>query len=343
MTQIQLNINGAAYEGWQRINVVRSLEALAGRFEVEVTDKRPFPIPRGGFVELFLNENLIITGYTDSLEVGIDANSHTLRITGRDKTADLIDCSALVDSQEMNNASLQEIIEEVIAPFGINAQFEVAPSEVFKKFSFQQETSFEAIERACRLRGVFANSNEFGEIVIQQYGQKRAGDGLFMGKNILSARSTYNDQDRFSLYKVYGQQPGDDNTSPEASTGPEGEASDRGVSRYRPLIIMSEGAVDDALAQRRAEWEATVRAARAVSTNITVQGWEDKNGNLWRENTLARCYLPESGIDNDMLIKEVMFNLDNENGEKCSMVLVRPDAYQKQPDIEKEEFNSVEL
>lgn len=337
MSEIELRINGDAYTGWQRLSVVRSIETVSGRFEIEVTDKSPFPIPRSGAVELFLYGEKIISGYTDSIVPEITSDAHGLTITGRDKTGDLVDCSALVDSQELLKVTLREIIEDVISPFGISAIFKTDPAEVFKKFSFQEETAFEAIERACRLRGVFASSDADGNLVIQEYGAARAPAGLKIGENILSARAVLNEKDRFSTYYVYGQQPGDDNTSGESAAGPSGQANDLGVSRYRPKIIIAEGAVDAGLAQQRAEWEATVRAARAVSTEVTVQGWTADGGGLWRENRIARTYIPQNGIDGDMLIKEVSFSLDDKNGEKTRMILVRPDAYEKQPDLKEEE------
>lgn len=337
MTRIQLNLNGAGYTGWKKLSVVRSVEALAGRFDIELSDKRPFPVPRGGAVELLLYGNTIITGYTDSLSVDIASDDHILNISGRDKTGDLVDSSSLVQSQEMNNVTLREIVEAIVEPFGVTAIFQTNPTEVFKKFSFQQETAFDAIERACRLRGVLASSNEKGEVVIQKYGQSRTIAGLALGENILRAAVTYNDTERFSVYKVYGQQSGDDNTSPEASTNPNGESRDLAVTRYRPKIIIAEGNVDNNIAQQRAEWEAAIRAARAVSVEVTVAGWTDDGGGLWRENRLVRTKILPLGINGDMLIKEVSYSLDDKNGEKTRLILVRPDAYEKQPDIEKEE------
>lgn len=337
MTRIQLDLNGTAYVGWKTVSIVRSVETLAGRFDIELTDKHPFPVPRGGAVELKLYGKTIITGYTDSLRIGMDANSHTLSIAGRDKTGDLVDCSALVKSQEMVNVTLRDIVEAVAEPFGLEAIFETDPPEVFKKFSFQEETGFEAIERACRLRGVLASADEKGTIIIQKYGQKRAPTGLEVGGNILSVQATYNDADRFSVYKVFGQQAGDDDTSAEASTRPAGEARDLAIKRYRPKIIIAEGNVNDAVAQDRAEWEAAIRAARAVSIEVTVAGWQADEKELWRENRLVRTKIPQHSIDGDMLIKEVSFTLDDRTGEKTRLVLVRPDAYEKQPDIEKEE------
>lgn len=340
MSKVQLNISGAAYQGWQSVSVVRSVETLAGRFDLKLTDKMPIPVPRGGAVELYLYDQRIITGYSDSLSVGVSASEHTLSISGRDKTLDLVDCSAMVDSQEMHNVTLREIVEALCEPFGINSIFEIDPPQIFKKFSFQEESPFEAIERASRLRGVLATSNENGDVIIQKYGQKRAGSGLELGVNVLSASVDFNDADRFSEYRVFGQQAGDDDTDPVASSRPNGLARDLAIKRYRPKIILAEGNVDNGVAQDRAEWEAAIRAARAVSVEVTTHGWQDDSGALWRENILVRTKIGALGIDGDMLIKEVSYTLDDKNGEKARLILVRPDAYEKQPDLEDEKIGT---
>lgn len=336
MNKIELKIDGYSYTGWQKINVVRSIEALAARFDITLTDRSPFKIPRGTEITLLLYGEVVITGYVDTLEATTAPEAHSLTITGRDKTGDLVDCATLVSSQELINVTLREIIEQVIQPFGILAIFETEPPTIFKKFSFQEETAYEAIERACRLRGVFASTDTAGNLIIHQYGTERAGDGLIMGKNVLSATSRFDEKDRFAEYRVYGQQPGNDNITAQAASQPQGFATDLGITRYRPKIVIAEGAVDDEISQQRAEWEAAVRAARASSVTVTTVGWQDKTGGLWKVNTLVPCELPQNRIEGDMLIKETRFTLDDNAGEKAELMLVRPDAYITQPDIEAE-------
>lgn len=336
MNNVELKIDSKTYSGWKDLKIVRSIETLAGRFEMSLTNATPFPIPRGGAVELNLYGTPVITGYSDTIEASIGKDEYGLNTTGRDKTGDLVDASALVDSQEMLNVTLREVIESLIEPFGIKAVFEVDPPERFPKFSFQEETAYEAIERGCRLRGVFASSNRSGEIVIQEYGKTRAGAGLVLGQNVLTVRTNFDESKRFSEYRVYGQQSGNDNITAESSAAPEGSAIDLGVERYRPLIIVAEGSIDSAGGEARAEWEAAVRAARAVTSEVMVQGWRDGNGDLWEENKIVPCEMSRAGIDGDMLIKEVSYTLSSEGGEKTSLLLVRPDAYIRKPEIEGE-------
>lgn len=338
MPEIQLIIGGTAYMGWQELEVVRSIDTLAGRFKLKLTSIHPLPAPRGKECELFINGKRIIFGYTFTINVDVSKNRHVLTIAGRDKTADLVDSDVLVESQELHGLTLRELVETIIKPFGVPAIFETDPPEKFKKFSFQQESAFEAIERACRMRGVFPSSDADGNLVIRAYGATRSDVGLVMGENVLQASAGYDDTDRFSVYQVFGQQPGTDGVDEEAAAGPSGTARDLAVTRYRPKIIIAEAAVDSGLAQQRAEWEATVRAAKAVGLTVVVQDWsQTEGGELWRENLLVRTNVPQLGINGDMLVREVTYTLNDDEGTLTSMALVRPDAYKKQPDLEAEE------
>lgn len=342
MTDIYLKIDGYKYDGFESINIVRSIEALAGRFEISLVDKKPIPVPRSGACQILYGDQIILDGYSDQIIKEINASEHTLEIQGRDKTADVIDCSVLVESQEMIDVSLEDIIREVAGQFNIEAIFQNSPSEKFRKFSFEQETGYEAIERACRLRGVFASSSRDGKITIRNFGDKRSAQGLEMGKNILSSRTTHNDKDRFSDYYVFGQQPGGDTISPTAASKPQGFARDLGVKRARPLIVIAEGAVSEDIAKKRAEWEASVRSARSSSVICQVKGWADADDNLWEENSIVRCKMPDHGIDGDMLIKEVNYSLSEDQGRRTKLTLIRPDAYKLQPDIKESQVDLYE-
>jgi len=336
MADVRLVIDGVAFLGWQEVSVVRSIEALAGRFTLRLTEMVPNPVPRGKSCELYLEGKLIISGFIYTAQVNVTDNRHTLNISGRDKTGDLVDADALVLSQELIDVTLRQVVELLTEPFGIPCIFETDPPEKFKKFSFQQESAFEAIERACRMRGVFATSDENGNVVVRNYGATRSETGVTMGVNVLSAEAGYDDTDRFSLYQVYGQQPGTDGVSAAEAAGPSGQARDAGITRYRPKLIIAEAAVDSGLAQKRAEWEAAVRAARAVSCTVQVAGWTHESGELWRENQIVSAKLPHHGIFGDMLIKEIAYSLNDNEGTRTTMQLVRPDAYTKQPDLEAE-------
>lgn len=337
MPDVQLEIGGTVYSGWEELTVSKSIEAIAGKFTLAVSSLDPFPILAGDECKLSLDGEVVITGWVDSVAADIDSSNRTVSVSGRDKAGDLVDCSALNDSQEFNDISFKSLMEKLVAPFGLKVT--VIPSlEKFTKFALQQETVFSAIDRACKLRGVFPNSDNEGNIVFAEYGKTRSETGLALGQNVLSGSSSFDHTDRFRDYYVYGQQPGGENVYGDAAAKVDGKAKDSKIARYRPLIIVAEGAVNLGVAQQRAQWEAAVRAARAITLTVTVQGWKKApDAGLWQVNEIVSCDLQQLGVGGDMLIKDLSYKISNGGGVTTEIGLTRPDAYIKQPDLEAEE------
>ena len=94
---VRLEVDGKLYGGWKDIEINRSLEQCAGTFKLSVTDRWPQQsqsrqVPAGASCRVLVNGASVITGYVDDVEVSYDPNGHTYSVTGRDKTADLVDC-----------------------------------------------------------------------------------------------------------------------------------------------------------------------------------------------------------------------------------------------------------
>ena len=100
---LTLIAGGKSLTGWQRVSVTRPLAAIPARFSIEVTEK----YPTGGDIDLKagtpcaiqIGGDLVLTGYVDRYASSISAwSQHTIRVEGRSKSEDLVDCSALVPS-----------------------------------------------------------------------------------------------------------------------------------------------------------------------------------------------------------------------------------------------------
>ena len=333
MPEIKLQIKGVNYTGWESVQISRSIEALSAGFRLEISDYTPLTIRPADECKVYADNDLILDGYIDTVDISTNSIQNIINISGRDKTGDLIDASAVNDSQEFIDIDFKTLLETIAKPFGINVTLDIA-IEKFKKFSLQQESAYEAIERAARLRGVFANSTPDGNLAIYAYGKTRANTKLEAGVNILSYSVNYNFIDRFNKYIVRGQNSGTDTYFGEDAAAPEGIALDKNIKRYRPLIVLAESNIDSAKATERAQWEATVRAARSTEINCTVQGWrQSENGSLWQVNQLINVKIPQHGIDTDLLIKSVEFTKDNNSGTLTQLTLVNKNSYIKQPEV----------
>ncbi|MGN7832667.1 phage baseplate assembly protein [Pseudoxanthomonas sp. 22568] len=331
MAEITLDIGGTAFGGWKSVQASTSLEDMSGQYTLGLSERwpeqsSPLVIPEGAFARLRIDGEAIITGYVDSIDHGHDGHAHDLSVTGRDSTADLVDCSAVHAKGEWRNARLDVIARDLVKPFNIRVIVEGDIGAPFPVWTIEPgETVFSTLERASRQRGVLLTSDGQGALVIGKPGTTKVPTALRTGDNVLSMRSRNDQGDRFSEYIVKGQMAGTDDAYGEAAAAVRARAADAGITRHRPLIVIDEDQGDIAGFQRRAKWEATVRAARGLTIECTVQGWKHAGG-VWRKNTLAQVYDEVLRIDRELLIRDVEYLLD-EGGQRCQMVLTPREAY----------------
>ncbi len=332
MNGLELKVGGSFYGGWKSVRVQRGIEQIAGAFSLGVTEKwvgtpTPRPIHPGEPCQVLMDGEPVITGYVD--EVGPDYNgtSHGISVEGRDKTADLVDCSAIYKSGQWKGRSLAQIARDLCEPFGIRVIEEAPVPETFASFNIQEgETVFECLERAARMRGVLLVSDGLGNLVITRSGREKAAATLEEGVNILRARGTFSQRERFSRYIVKGHGREIDDTFGEGVTGASGEARDDAITRYRPLIVLAEDG-GHASFSRRAEWERNVRMGRGSRATVTVQGWRRSDGVLWTPNTRVNFTSPLIHADFEALIVSCTYTLD-EGGTLTELELCRPEAFE---------------
>ncbi len=334
---VVLTVGGAEHRGWKTLQVKRSLEELAGSFELTVSDRWPGSaagkkIVDGQAASVSIDGELLISGFVDVVEPRIDGHSHEITFKGRDRTADLVDCSPPIEPGEWQGLGLRDLVAAIAEPFGIAVSAAVDLGDPFAKFRLEQgETAFEAIDRACRQRKVLATSDGRGALVLTRAGSSRAAIALRVGDNILAAGGSYSQRDRFSRYRIKGQQPGDDAWSETTAAHVEAEATDPGVTRYRPMTVIADHPGGQATAQDRVDWEARTRAARGRRIEITVQGWRQGSGGpLWRPNVLVDCRHPDLGVEGDLLVAAATFER-SDAGTVTRLSLLPPDAFLPEP------------
>lgn len=361
--------DGKTFDSWERVRITKSMNTLSAGFEVSMSDKwrqsgERWPLKPGEPVTVYVGTNQVLTGYIDKLDVEVSNDDRSMTITGRDKTADLVDSSAYQTTNEFRKIKLEDLAKKFATElFNIKVITNADTGAPFERFSIKAgETIFELLDRAAKLRGVLLQSDEKGNLVITNRGGGNAdiinsssvlasaqsalkaaaiaelgkgvsiGADLVQGENILTAQASYNDTDRFATYIVKGQSQGTDLFNGPQVTKIEATAFDQAITRRRPLIIIAETSVDKKAAQRRANWEATVRAAKAIDVSITVQGWFRKDGKLWSVNDLVNVNAGFIGLSDQqkLLITTVTFTKD-QSGTITELSLTRPDAFQLNP------------
>jgi prophage tail gpP-like protein len=332
---VTLSVNGKDYAGWESVNISRSLDAIAGRFELATTDvwkenNKPWDIVPGDKCQISIDGTAVINGYVDSATPAYSAQGHGITISGRDKAGDLVDCSAVVKSYEIQNKTLKQIIDMLVSPFGITCSVDsgVDVGSAFRTFAIQPgETVWMAIQRAARQKFMLVTASGDGNIKISDIATQTADVDLKEGDNILTASGEYNFQNRFSIYLINAQLTSNDGETP-GMINVTGRATDSGINRYRPKILSSEIMDQTQTAGQRAKLEAQTRAANSTRVNVSVAGWKQTpTGKLWGVNLLTRLTSPMLSLDEDLLINAVTFALSDGDGFTTSLGLVRPEAY----------------
>lgn len=361
--RVTLLVNGVDYGGWKSVRIGAGIERQARDFELAVTDRWPgSDIPRrvapGDLCRVRIGSDLVLTGYVDSTPISHDGSTVTISIKGRSKTADLVDCSAIVEPGQFKGRTVQQIAAELATPYGIEVVAAVDTGAAIADHQIQQgETAFESIDRLLKLRALLSTDDAEGRLILTRAGSARAATDLVVGQNVLTGSADLDFKDRFSEYRVKGQRTAevaassddeedDDDADGSDASGPDIAAltdsaaattqvlsthTDSGVTRRRVLVIVADGQPDGATARDRARWEAAYRAGKSYEAMYTVQGWRQAGGQLWLPNQLVRVKDPIIGFDLDMLIAEVTFSL-SESGTTTTLKVAPKAAYELLPE-----------
>ncbi|EAO7539979.1 baseplate protein, partial [Salmonella enterica] len=280
---VTLRTDGRLFTGWTSVSVTRSIESVAGYFELGVnvppgTDLSG--LAPGKAFTLEIDGQIVCTGYIDSRRRQMTADSMKITVAGRDKTADLIDCAAVYSGGQWKNRTLEQIARDLSAPYGVTVRWELSDKEssaAFPGFTLDHsETVYEALVRASRARGVLMTSNAAGELVFSR-AASTATDELVLGENLLTLDFEEDFRDRFSEYTVKGYARANgaegDDIDAKSIVSRKGTATDSDVTRYRPMIIIADSKITAKDAQARALREQRRRLAKSITFEAEIDGW----------------------------------------------------------------------
>jgi len=338
MNEVFLTVGGTTITGWQTIHVTRGIERMPSSFDISMTECSPADIEAvvvqpGDSCIFSIGYDTVITGWVDRLTISTSEGAHTIRVIGRSKSADIVDCAAWWKNGQITNCDAVTIAKQLSAFYGIavnNLAGEMT-SNVPQIMLAWGESTFDVIERACRWSSVLFYDDPSGNMVISNVGKTKHSGGLAEGVNIQDSELTRSMDQRFSEYHV--RRIGV-NSFNEMSKSDDliCITYDKGVTRKRLRIINHEnGAAGEISGKKRGEWEAARRLGRSKTLRITTDTWRDKDGTLWTPNQLVDVTSPTlKTVGEDWIISEVSYLLD-EQGTRAELVLMPPQAFVVEP------------
>ena len=345
---MDLEVAGVQYSNFTTASCEIRLDALSNTFNFTATapDGQPLPFKGGDACKVVIEGETILTGFIEVINVNYSASDHNITISGRDKTADLLDSSIdSINDIRAENLTLKSLIEKIIGQLGLDVQVidEVEPEPFSETEDIAApepgDNAFEFIEKYAKKRQVLLTSNGDGDIVIStNWGQTAEGAVQHIigadDNNVLSADFSYDTTGRYNVYKITsGMNPIALNlageTENESVVNQKGSVIDSDIRSGRQLIIMSENPFSDEPCEKRAKWEADIRRARGLVYSATVPGFRvgGDSGDMWRINRVYQIIDDYVGKVEPMLCNSVVFNYDADNGRTTTLGFVGRNAY----------------
>jgi len=337
---VSLVVGGQALQGWQEIRIMRGLEVMPASFDLLVTERYPGEIGEvvvkpGDECQVKIGGDLVITGYVDRYMPGITPKGHAVRVQGRSKCQDLVDCAAVLPGGQITGTTALDLAQRLAQPYGVTVTAPDGPGVSIPWFDVMLgETVYEIIERVARYSELLIYDGTDGNLILAQAGTGRMASGFALGPdgNVEAASVSFSMDGRFSKYIAYPM-----SVDPLREAGPfppAAETEDAGVPRFRLRIIISEqmsGAIQ--IARKRVEWEKARRYGRSQAVTLTCDSWRDAAGKLWEPNARATVRLPQVKItDADWVIGQVAY-LRGVAGTHAELTLMPVEAFSPTPQL----------
>jgi prophage tail gpP-like protein len=352
--EILLRIDGTAYYGWKEVKVTKSMNSIAGAFELVTSDRYPnkpenWDLRVGSRCTIELENQTLITGYIDDISMSYDYQGHSVSISGRDNTCDLVDCNYPKETSWINQ-TLTKIVTDVCDLFDIKIYIDPKVVSICNatlptgKVTIQcADTVFDFITKICKAKAVLPICYGDGKLTITRAG----GNGtciapIQLGYNILNGNITYSNKDRFSHYLVKGQSSGkttlnslEDLTSP-SNTEQFLLSKDDSMKRYRPKVLTYDGNATTDTCKKYGDWFRNVTAGNSRTLNYELVEWiqgPTENGirPIWDINKIVTVKDPTFGIESSFLISSVEYTCNNSEGTLVKLTLVYPETYSPEP------------
>jgi len=342
---LTIRCNGIDYRNLISATVVTSIKTVCGAFTITTTadGDDALPIKKGDRINVLADLEPICNGFVDAVEVSYSADGHTITLSGRDSTQDLVDSTVGKRKEFKGGIGLVSLIESVLADLGDNDIKVINRAGFIPAFSSSEVSSakvgqgaFEFIESYARKRQVLVTTDGSGNVILLRGGSTDSGVRLVNLKgdrqgtnNILSSNFKSDDSQRFSRYLVQTQgNPlfGLSDSKSKNLTQSSASATDDQVRNSRVLEFESRESMSAADIANRVKWEANLRRAQSLKYSVVVQG-HTLNGKTWRFNQLVDVVDEFCDLDSTLLISDVTYSYSLDSGSTCQLDMTYPDAY----------------
>lgn len=344
---ITVEVAGQRFTGWESVSARASVKEAVANVHLRCALERGAPqthrlfalyaeikvysrpvaalsAPDGGSMG-----DLLFTGNIFLRRPRLLPKTATLDVEARSRGAQAVDCSHRAKTGKFVNKTPLAIAQE-LDDLGIGFETRTKLQKILKAQAQPGASLFREIERHCRDQGLVLSSKPDGGIAITRPGETAARAGaLVEGQNIREAVATHNGENRHSMVTVRGQKPtGHGKEAIQA----EQSAQDEGVPLNRPLVLHVDGDTDQGRLKARAEAHRDRAAGQSLRAQISIPGWRDEAGRLYRPGDKVWVQSPTLDVQQDMIIESIDYAQSGggEGGEPATLAhidVVDPRTY----------------
>lgn len=335
MADFALLVNGKEFGGWETVTVERSIETMCSSFSFGFSDAidGSWPVEDGDECAVVFDGKPVVTGYADRATLSLRGGD---TIGGRDRMADVVDSAPRLNKWTFRDSTAEAIATALCEPFGVAVRLQAGLKlETLQRFSVDiGDTGGAVLDKLCKVAGVLAVPTETGGLMLVRGGSTVCATAIVEGGNLLDGSSVRDATNRFGEYRVLAQQRGTDNAHGAYAAGVKGVAIDGNVRPQRLHVIRPDGNMTPTQAKERAEYEASVRAARGRTLQgLAVQGWTQGNGVLWPINALVHVDSPRLRVKGEFLITRAAYTRSKSGGTVTTIDASSSFAFKPAPQV----------
>ncbi len=336
LDKVRLVVGGREREDWTAYSLDADLTIPADEFNLTLGTYRPgffAEIAGGDPVEVYVNNELVLTGFLDDKAPVLAKRERSLTVKGRDKAGILVDCCP--DPCTWQNVSLAHVAEAVCSPLGIKIKVQSATLKPYK------EVQVKPGQRCWDLLAEYAAKHKLGLWMDV--------DGtLMIGKpepsahfrfyhstdprqtlktNVLRQDVTESVAGRYSRVIVLAQAQGDQwfHSSPAAHIRAEAEDPEMPSDPPRTLVVTESDVSSEEEAKALAEAKINEGRRRGLTATVLVAG-HTQDGRVFKPGDTATVESDDIAFRQDMMIVGRTLILDRD-GPKTELRLIKEDTW----------------
>jgi len=332
--KFELLIAGKSHGDWASYEIDSDLLTPADAWQVTLGmsgGQIPPDVVAGAPVEVKVGGETVLTGRIDEVGHQVSKTSHTFSLSGRDKAADLVDCSAPVFVAKL--VSLKEIIAKIVSAFGISRyRIDADATRTREKINIEPgDSAWNALAHAAEANGLWPWFEPDGTLVIggPDYSAPVAATLVLRrsgkGNNVISLARQHSMHGRYSEVTVLGQTHGTD-TEP-GKHALRADAKDDGVSWHRPRVVVDHEADSYAVARDRARKLIADSRLNGLTLSAVVKGHrivapgQPSDGQLWKPMQRVRVISEPHDLDAIFFLMARKFTRNRNDGTRTALTL----------------------